>query len=122
MKILLTGATGFLGKNLVPILSESYHVVGTRGGTAIKLYVNAHDGSTPTGQTAGSTNAAVANTVTNAHDKKIGRDHNTHRHFTNNIDSVRLYNNKAFSIDEVVKNWKKGKATHNSTATWSDGL
>ena len=28
MKILLTGATGFLGKNLVPILSESYHVVG----------------------------------------------------------------------------------------------
>ena len=99
-----------------------YHVVGTRGGTAIKLYVNAHDGSTPTSQTAGSTNAAVANTVTNAHDKKIGRDHNTHRHFTNNIDSVRLYNNKAFSIGEVVKNWKKGKATHNSTATWSDDL
>ena len=29
MKILLTGATGFLGKNLKPILEQSYEVIGT---------------------------------------------------------------------------------------------
>jgi GDP-L-fucose synthase len=28
MKVLLTGATGFLGKNLAPVLSEDYEVVG----------------------------------------------------------------------------------------------
>ena len=27
-KVLLTGATGFLGKNLVPVLSEKYDVIG----------------------------------------------------------------------------------------------
>ena len=27
-KVLLTGATGFLGKNVVPVLSEEYEVIG----------------------------------------------------------------------------------------------
>ena len=28
MKVLVTGATGFLGKNLVPVLSENHEVIG----------------------------------------------------------------------------------------------
>ena len=28
MKVLVTGATGFLGKNLMPVLKESYKVIG----------------------------------------------------------------------------------------------
>lgn len=28
MKVLLTGATGFLGKNLMPVLSEKYETIG----------------------------------------------------------------------------------------------
>lgn len=101
-----------------------YHVVGTREGEDAKLYVTAHDAATPIAAVSAFAinHSAVNDSVTNAHPKKIGRDSATSRGWTNNIDSVRLYDEKALSLPEVIKNWKKGRATHKSTVTWSDDL
>jgi GDP-L-fucose synthase len=43
MKVLLTGATGFLGKNLMPVLSEKYEVFGVGSASDLRDQMTCHD-------------------------------------------------------------------------------
>lgn len=88
------------------------HVVATYDESNYKIYV---DGAKIGGDIA-STTAMVAGTEV----ARIGADKGTADNFFNGIiDDVKFYN-RDLTLAEVIKNRKKGLATHKSTSVWSD--
>ena len=55
--------------------------------------------------------ATVTGNVTNAHAKRIGMDSNLSRHYSEQIDSVRIYSD-ALSGPEILRNYNATKSSH----------
>lgn len=79
-----------------------YHVVGTRTGTTVRLYV---DGAVESGTATSSQN------LTNSLSKYVGRDSGSARDYKEAVDGVRLYAD-ALSAGEVLRNYKATKGNH----------
>tara|TARA_R110000787_G_scaffold675_1_gene2456 strand:- start:274 stop:1455 length:1182 start_codon:yes stop_codon:yes gene_type:complete len=84
------------------VVGDWYHVVGTRSGTTMTLYINSiSEGGT----------ATSSQTVTNALSKRIGADSSDDRFYADQIDDVRIYSD-ALSATEVTKNYNAGLSKH----------
>ena len=105
------GGTTTVSSTPTLVEGQWYHVVGTRTGTTMRLYIDsAVETSTSTS----------SQTVTNANVKKIGddTDHSYDRHYEDLIDEVRLYN-RALTQKEITNNRKVGLSSHKVGSAFS---
>jgi len=97
------GGTTIIGSTPVLVVGDWYHVVGTRTGTTMRLYINT---------ALESITATSAQTVTNTGSKIIGDDAAADkRAYENLISDVRLYD-RALTSDEVENNYNAGLSAH----------
>ena len=97
------GGTTTVGSTPVLVVGNWYHVVGTRTGTTMRLYINT---------AVESLTATSAQTVTNTGSKIIGDDAAPDkRAYKNLIDEPRIYN-RALTQKEITNNYKVGLTAH----------
>lgn len=97
--------SGFVNSTYTLVEDNWYHVVGTRTGTTIRLYIN--------GEVESSTGTSNQS-LTNALVKFVGVDTNTTtRTYKSAINEVRVYN-RALSLTEITNNYKVGKSKHSN--------
>ena len=97
------GGTTIIGSTPVLVVGDWYHVVGTRTGTTMRLYINT---------ALESITATSAQTVTNTGSKIIGDDAAADkRAYENLISDVRLYS-VALSATEIENNYNAGLSAH----------
>jgi hypothetical protein len=105
------GGTTTVSSTTALVVGNWYHVVGTRTGTTMRLYINT---------AVESITATSAQTVTNTGSKIIGDDAATDkRAYQNLIDDPRLYN-RPLTQKEITNNYNIGLKTHAVSSSYSD--
>jgi len=98
------GGTTTIGSTPTLVVGDWYHVVGTRTGTTMRLYIDS---------VVESSTATSSQTVTNTSNKTIGDDTDAtyNRAYEDAIDGVKIYN-KALDGTEILRNYNATKGSH----------